>query len=319
MNFTQISTFRAVMTSQSVSDAAAKLGRTQPAVSAAIKALEEQLGMALFERRGRKLIPVPEAQYLLTEADEILSKMTRVRNTMRSLSSGRTGTLNVAAMPGPVSQLFPRFIASRIDKSDGVSVSLQARTSNQIAELARAQAVDFAFADVPQGMAAETLFSVDIISADCLIALPQAHPLAAKQRVSIADLDGEPMGNLHVQHAHAQAVEHAFTAEGAQFNKTVDSQTFLPLLHFVAAGQCAAIMDPLSVFMVTGVAPLVSGVVIRPMAQPIRYEYALYAPRYRPISILARKLREDWRAEVMRLLSELEAHPEAGPDQGRGE
>ena len=48
MNFTQISTFRAVMTSESLSDAAVKLGRTQPAVSAAIKALEEQLGLQLF-------------------------------------------------------------------------------------------------------------------------------------------------------------------------------------------------------------------------------------------------------------------------------
>ena len=61
MNFAQMSTFQAVMTSASLSDAAHKLGRTQPAVSAAIKALEDQLGLQLFERRGRKLIPVPEA------------------------------------------------------------------------------------------------------------------------------------------------------------------------------------------------------------------------------------------------------------------
>ncbi|MCY4180829.1 MAG: LysR family transcriptional regulator, partial [Litoreibacter sp.] len=73
------------MTSASLSDAAKKLGRTQPAVSAAIKALEDQLGLQLFERRGRKLIPVPEAHYLLAEADTILAQVSRVRQTMRSL------------------------------------------------------------------------------------------------------------------------------------------------------------------------------------------------------------------------------------------
>lgn len=62
MCFGQISTFRTVMKSTSLLDVSVRLGRTQPAVSASIKALEEQLGLKFIERRGRKLIPVPEAQ-----------------------------------------------------------------------------------------------------------------------------------------------------------------------------------------------------------------------------------------------------------------
>ena len=89
MNLIQMLTFETVMTSASLSDAAKKLGRTQPAVSASIKALEDQLGLQLFERRGRKLIPVPEAQYLLTESKAILSQVNQVRQTMRSLSGGQ--------------------------------------------------------------------------------------------------------------------------------------------------------------------------------------------------------------------------------------
>ena len=158
MNLTHISTFQAVMTSASLSDAAHKLGRTQPAVSAAIKALEDQLGLQLFERRGRKLIPVPEAQYLLAEADAILSQVTRVRQTMRSLSGGQAGTLRVAAMPGPVSLIFPKFIASHVKEAEGISISIQARTSNQIAELTRAQSIDFGFADASDNELSENLF-----------------------------------------------------------------------------------------------------------------------------------------------------------------
>ena len=119
MNISQLSAFHAVMTSESLTDAASKLGRTQPAVSAAIKSLEDQLGLQLFQRKGRKLVPVPEAQYLLTEASAVLSQMSRIRMTMRGLAEGQTGSLSLAAMPGPVAMLFPKFIAEQIGATTG--------------------------------------------------------------------------------------------------------------------------------------------------------------------------------------------------------
>jgi len=91
MNLTQLSAFRAVMTSASLSDAARKLGRTQPAVSLAIRSLEDTLGMKLFERRGRQLVPVPEAQYLLVEAERVLDRLNTVSRTMKSLAAGVRG------------------------------------------------------------------------------------------------------------------------------------------------------------------------------------------------------------------------------------
>lgn len=297
------------MTSESLSDAANKLGRTQPAVSAAIKALEDQLGMPLFERRGRKLIPVPEAQYLLAETNDILSQMTRVRQTMRSLSVGRTGTLNIAAMPGPVSMLFPKFLASQLDRDDDVSVSLMARTSNQIAELTSAQSLDFAFADAPTAMNSERLFDAERISADSMVALPVNHPLAVHEAIHLDDLKGVPMGMLHASHSHAQAVSEAFRRARIDPIKRIESHIFLPIFQFVAAGQCCAIIDPLSVFMLTGDNPMVKDIAFRPMRDPIRYDYAIYAPRYRPISIAARNLRDAWRTEVIRLLKLIDANP----------
>lgn len=309
MNFTQISTFQMVMTSDSLSDAAQKLGRTQPAVSAAIKALEDQLGLKLFERRGRKLIPVPEAHYLLAESDAILSRMTRVRQTMRSLADGQAGTLKVAAMPGPVSMIFPKFIAAHIPSSDDISVSIQARTSNQIAELTRAQSIDFGFADAPETTDVEKLYACEVITADCMVALPVAHPLAQKDVVGIEDLDNEPIGILPPSHRQSRDLLNRFTARGIRFRATVESQTFLPILHFVAAGQCCTVMDPLSVFLAKSSDAMTKGVTIRAMHDPVRYHYAIYSPRYRPISVVARNLQDAWRAEVLRLLENVGAKP----------
>ena len=309
MNFTQLSTFRILMKSESMSDAAVKLGRTQPAVSATIKALEEQIGFQLFERRGRQLIPAPEAQYLLAEADAILTQLSRVRETMKSLSVGQSGTLSVAAMPGPVSLIFPRFVASHLANTETISVSIQARTSFQIAELTRAQSIDFGFADAPESLGTETLYHAEIISGDCHIALPKNHPLTEKDKIDLADLDDVSLGTLPPSHAQSVALKSAFNANGLNFRQTFECQSFLPILHFVSAGQCCSMLDPLSVFLACGDDKLVDGIEIRSMTHPIRYEYALYSPLYRPVSVMAKSLLEAWRQEVLYLLEEIDAQP----------
>ena len=297
------------MTSASLSDAAKKLGRTQPAVSAAIKTLEDQLGLQLFDRQGRKLVPVPEAHYLLTETDAILSQLARVRQTMRSLVDGQSGNLSIAAMPGPVSVLFPRFIASQIEGNARINVSILARSSHQIAELARAQSIDFGFADAPENIEAQNLYDAEFISADCFLAIPSNHRLAEKDAISLSDLSDEPMGSLQANHAHQQELRAMFTARDLTFRTTVESQTFLPILQFVSAGQCCSILDPLTVAHVNAAGSMTDHVQVRPLVEKIRYRYAIVAPLYRPVSVLATKMRAAWRDEVLRLLDDVGSQP----------
>lgn len=309
MNLSQLSAFHAVMTSATLTEAASRLGRTQPAISAAIKSLEEQLGMKLFERRGRKLVPVPEAQYLLNEAGAILTQIHQVRHTMRSLGDGQQGSLNVAAMPGPVSMLFPRFVARHIDGLTGIKTSILARSSSQIAELARAQSIDFGFADAPEDPETGGLYRSDVISGDCYVALPREHRLASASLLSIEALKDEPIGSLQSNHVHSQDVRLTFEKAGCAFNPMVESQTFLPILQFIVAGQCCAILDPLTVVHVQEIAELRNALCIRPLDRPLRYNYAIISPAYRPTSVVATDARDAWAKEVQRFLDNLGADP----------
>ena len=67
MNLKQMTAFREVVLTGSVSEAARNLNRTQPSVSHMIATLEDSLGLKLFVRRNGRLHPVPEAMYLLEE------------------------------------------------------------------------------------------------------------------------------------------------------------------------------------------------------------------------------------------------------------
>lgn len=321
MNLTQLSAFRAVMTSASLSDAARKLGRTQPAVSLAIRSLEDTLGMKLFERRGRQLVPVPEAQYLLIEAERVLDRLNTVSRTMQSLAAGRAGSLRISAMPGPSSFLFPRFVADWLGDSGEFDVNITSRSSMQIEELVRTQSIDFGFCDAPTASGRDAQYNTEKITAESYVAVPAGHPFAAKSQISLHDLAAQPIGALQAGHAHRERIAERFHRAGLPFAVVVESQTFSPLLHFVRTGRCLAIVGPLAVVSEEITHNLGKQVVFRPLEETLRYDYAILTPMLRPLSQVAQALKSAWRVALMAHLEGIGARPkieaaEPPPDQG---
>lgn len=310
MNITQLTVFREVMDSGSISQTAKKLGRTQPAISLTIKNLEKTLGLPLFERRGRRLIPVPEAQYLMTEAIEILDRLATVSGTMKELKSAEIGSLNVAAMPGPSAFIFPRFISESVGTGTDFQTTISSRSSPQIRELARTQSIDFGFADFDEPVANNPQYTAQVISAKCYCAVHRDHPLASLSAVTVADLDGKSIGTLNGDHPFSRKLVHAFQDEGASFVSKIAAQFFLPLIPFISAGHCCAIVDPLT--MVTEREMNIAKGQIRflPFEAPVRYKYAMLTPALRPPSQLAIRVRENWMRTLFQMMEEIGAAPE---------
>ena len=310
MQLSQLAAFREVMTSGSLSQAARNLNRTQPAISLAIKSLEDNLGLQLFSRVGRRLVPVPEAHYLLAESDILLSRLESLDSTMKSMASASIGRLRVAAMPGPSTHLIPSFLSREIGNNSAIQLSLSSRNTLQIRKLTSAQSIDFGFGD--GGTDHEnnaSLYKSERIRAQCFCALSRHHPLAKKPIINVRDLDQKPIGLLPDGHFLNQNIADAFKASGSRMNITVECQFFLPLMHFIAAGQCLSIVDPLAVATEMALRTTNDEVVFRPIAAEITYEYAIYTPRHRPLSKLAETIRNGLRTEVIRILTELDARP----------
>lgn len=309
MNLTQLKVFTEVMKTGSISKTANILHRTQPAITLSIKNLEESIGYKLFERQGRQLVAVPEAFYLLEEAEGILNRVSSIQRTMYSLQNAESGSLRIGAMPGPGSYLFPHFISRTIGHNPNIKVSLFAHSSNQIHELAATQSIDFGFADLDSISAETTQYSMEKLSARCFLALPKAHLLSKHEVISIKDLGNYPMGGLQTQHMINQKIIKMFKKKKQVYNKIVDSQTYLPLLQFVSAGQCMVITDPLTVVTEMKTNSTKGNVVFRPLKEEIRYEYAILTSNFRPLSRLALKLKNEWSIELNKLLDEINAEP----------
>ncbi len=104
--------FLSVFKNRSFSKASVELHLSQPTISDHIKTLETDLGSALFDRLGRKIIPTHEAETLYNHALEIIEKTDSIKNILGQLKDEVSGELVIAASTIPGTYLLPSLIAS---------------------------------------------------------------------------------------------------------------------------------------------------------------------------------------------------------------
>ncbi len=241
----QIVTFREVMRSGSISQAARTLTRTQPAVSSAISSLEDELRFGLFVREHGKLTPTPEAHFFLEECEQILARLERTERTVSEIRSLEAGKMRIACHPAASGHFMPRVLTEFLADKQTLEVALIMRSSAVIEDLIASQQYDLGFSETPERRASIDQTDFDL---ECVCVLRADDPLAAKSEVTPMDLDGLPMALLFEKHATAIQTATAFSEAGCSLNKRVELRTFLPGLQFVAAGMCYIICDMITAY-----------------------------------------------------------------------
>lgn len=298
MNSKQLNVFCEVMRASSFSEASRNLNRTQPAVSAMVANLENELGYKLFLRHSGRLIPVPEAYYLFEEANEILERLRSVEQNMARIGDLVQGELRIVSMPGPsviqLPQLVTRFVQCRQD----VRVTLLTRSSDQVRHLVATQQFDIGLADHDdQEVEYSNLLHFDPVIYECICALPAGDPLVTRPVITPPDLKGRSLAALFPAHSTYQRTADAFASYGIAFSPKYEVQYFYPLLSFVEAGLACALIDPLTAESYRLSRKDESRIVFRPFSPAIPYITAITLPQHRPLSKLstdfAKFLRDD--------------------------
>ena len=302
MNLKQLSAFREVMLTGSVSEAARNLYRTQPAISAMVASLEDDVGLELFERRGGRLHPVPEAHYLLEEANAILSRLNSTTQTMKSIRDLEQGTLRIVSMPGPAVFLLPNLISRFVEGREGIKASLISRHSPQVEQLVSVQQYDVGLADVGfMGAGESALVTHDRKRLACLCAMRSDDAHAEKEIITPSDLDGRPMAVLYADHPTFGQTKAAFDDAGAVFNMRFEAQYFIPLFTFVERGLAYSIVDPLSAEGYRIFRGNDQRLVFRPFSPTISLVASVMTPAHRPLSNLAQAFATILKSEMHRI------------------
>ena len=279
LNLRQLEAFRALMMTGTVSQAADRLNVSQPAVSVLIANLERNVGFSLFERRRGRLVPTPEAGFLLDEVERAFASLDKIAHAIHEIHGMTTGFLRVASLPGPAVRFLPRVITRFLDGRTQVNVSLHSRSSVKVREWVALGQIDLGLAEMPienPAIAWEPLIQ------RCVCVLPEGHPLVAKSTITPRDLENEPLISLYRDHMTTQRLEAAFRDAGVVRRVRFEVTTFATCCNFVREGAGIAFVDALTAEDFRG-----QGVVARRFDPAIRFEIALLRSANRPQSRLA--------------------------------
>jgi LysR family cys regulon transcriptional activator len=176
-----------------VTAAARALHTSQPGVSKQIKLLEDELGFQVFEREGRTLVRVtPAGQQVVEKALSILEQVQNIRRLSDEFRDEKRGSLSIATTHTQARYVLPTVIKRFRELYPQVNLHLHQGTSEQIADLAGEDRVDFAIATGSQ-----ELFP-GLVLLPCYrwhrdLVVPRGHPLASVDEPTLRDVSRYPV------------------------------------------------------------------------------------------------------------------------------
>jgi DNA-binding transcriptional LysR family regulator len=191
MDTRQLAAFCAVVERKSFSQAADRLGVTQPAVSLQIRSLEERLGQRLFDRSGRRVEPTEAGLRLYRGAQRLLALEQQVLEDVAGDEDGELrGELAIGAATGPGATVVPVLLCEFQRENPDVRVELTISDTQSVIEAVARRELELGVVGATprhRSVAYEPFFKDEVV-----LVCPPRHPFAGKT-ISIDDLRGEQL------------------------------------------------------------------------------------------------------------------------------
>src|SRR5262245_16247463 len=189
MNLRNLRTFVAIADGGGVTSAATRLNMTQPTASRQIDALEDELGVSLFARIGRRLRLTSEGEDLLQRSRRLLADAESLGERARALKKGQTGTLRVGATPQAIESILADFLARYRRRHPGIDVRIVEDGGARLPT--RLERGDIHLAIRPEG---DERFEHRVLSQTHVLSLmSKPHPLNRRRMLDIKELADRPL------------------------------------------------------------------------------------------------------------------------------
>lgn len=277
--------FIAVAREQSFSRAAESCGVTQPTLSAAIKQLEDTLGVLLVNRSSRFHGLTAEGERVLEWAKRIVSDARAMRQDVRILKSGLVGHLRIAAIPTALTMVAALTTPFRA-KHPSVRFSIRSMTSLEILAALDNLEIDAGVSyldNEPLG----NVRTLPLYIERYRLVIFSDSPLAERDSVSWAEAGRIPLCLLTPDMQNRRIIDHLLKSAGNDAAPTLESNSVIALFAHVRTGRWASIMAEKLVQTLNLIEPIRSIPIVEP---EVVHQIGLVVPYREPMAPLAAAL-----------------------------
>lgn len=245
MDLGQLETFLVVAREKSFSRAAERLYRTQPAISLAIKRLEEELGETLLDRTTKGGTLTDAGSTLLPLAQRMLDLRHQITDTFGSLKGLQQGRLNIGANDSVSEFLLPSILLAYQKAHPAIRLQAYRQSSERIPTEVLERRLDVGF--VSYDPLHPELVSEIILRDHMVLVVPPEHRLARRREIGIEDLGRETfVAHIALTPTRA-AILDLFDRCGTPLRITMELGSLATIQHFVTLGAGVAILPRMTV------------------------------------------------------------------------
>lgn len=189
MDFDQLRSFVEVARLKNFSRAAGKLGLTQPAISTQIRQLEEDFGVRLFDRIGKRVFLTQPGILLLEQAEKMLNVQKEAFEALRDLTPNPAG-LTLGATEASCLYLLPTVFAAFKKEHPRVKITIYRDFTTKILKKLREDSVDLGFVSLPVDI--REIATIPLFREPIEVAVAVTHPLASQSSVTLEEIARYP-------------------------------------------------------------------------------------------------------------------------------
>jgi LysR family hydrogen peroxide-inducible transcriptional activator len=224
---------------------------SQPTLSVAVKKLEEELDVKLFERSANEVNVTPLGEEIVRQAQSVLEQAAHIKDIAKRGKDPLAGALKLGVIYTIAPYLLPDLVRQVITRTPQMPLMLQENFTVKLLEMLRTGEIDCAILAEPfpdAGLALAPLYDEPFFAA-----VPSSHPLAKQDHVTAQELKNETMlllGNGHCFRDHVLEVcpEFArFSSDTEGIRKSFEGSSLETIQHMVAAGMGITLVPRLSV------------------------------------------------------------------------
>ena len=223
----------------------------QPTLSVAIKKLEDELGVVIFERGGSEISMTPLGAQIVTQAERVLEQTASIKEIAKQNKDPLVGPFRLGIIYTVAPYLLPSLVRNMIGQVPQMPLILQENFTIKLLEMVRQGELDAAIMALPfseQGLLVQPLYDEPFV-----VAMPKHHPWAGRQRIASTDLKSETMLLLGNGHCFRDQVLEVcpemsrFSNGNDGIARTFEGSSLETIRHMVASGIGITVLPQASV------------------------------------------------------------------------